>query len=389
MEINMYNIRLLNKISPSGLAMLDKSKYICAEDMEKPDGVIVRSASMHDMDIPDSVLAVARAGAGTNNIPVDKCSEKGIVVFNTPGGNANAVKELTMAGLLLSARKIVPAMAWAQTLAGKAGDVPGLVEKGKSQFVGPELKGKTLGVIGLGAIGVMVANTARHFGMEVLGYDPYISVDVAWTLSRSVKHAASLKQIYENSDFITLHVPLTKETKGMVNSQSIAAMKHGVRILNFSRGELVETEDILAALEEKQVYCYVTDFPTDEMLGNRGVLAMPHLGASTPESEDNCAEMAAKQLGDFLENGNIVNSVNLPNVRAERTGRPRITVVHANRPNMISQITGAVVGNINNLANNSRGDYAYTMFDVDEGVTDAIVDKLNAIDGVIRVTSIR
>ena len=385
----MRKIKLMNKISPSGLEILEKAGYKCAEDIESPDGMIVRSASLHDIEIPASVRGIARAGAGTNNIPVDKCSENGIVVFNTPGGNANAVKELTIMGLLLSARKSFPAMQWVQGLKGKGGEVPKLVEKEKSRFTGPELKGKKLGVVGLGAIGVMVANTASHFGMEIFGYDPYLSVDAAWSLSRNVRHAKSLKEIYENCDFISLHVPLTGETRGMVNSQSIAAMKPGVRILNFSRGELVDTADILAALDDKQVYCYVTDFPNDEVLGHSGVIALPHLGASTPESEDNCAEMAAVQLKEFLENGNIRNSVNMPEIYVERTAKPRITVMHINKPYMISQITGAVGKNINNLLNNSKGDYAYMLIDLDEEVSPDVLSKLSAIDGVIRVRAIK
>lgn len=385
----MRKIKLLNKISPSGLEILEDAGYKCSEDMENPDGVIVRSASMHDVEIPTSVRAIARAGAGTNNIPVEKCSEMGVVVFNTPGGNANAVKELTIMGLLLSARKSFPAMQWAQSLKGKGAEVPALVEKGKSKYTGPELKGKKLGVIGLGAIGVMVCNTASHFGMEIYGYDPYLNVDAAWNLSRAIKRAKSLKEIYDNCDFITLHVPLSGETKGMINSQSIATMKPGVRILNFSRAELVVNEDIIAAVDEKQVYCYITDFPNDELLGHYGIIALPHLGASTPESEDNCAEMAAAQLKDYLETGNIRNSVNMPSIQVDRSSCPRITVLHRNVPNMISRITAAVGRNINNFTNNSRGEYAYSLIDVDGVVTPDVLDKLKGIDGVIRVRDIK
>ncbi|MFV0400357.1 MAG: 3-phosphoglycerate dehydrogenase family protein [Oscillospiraceae bacterium] len=381
----MYKVQLLNKISPAGMARLD-SKYQCAEQMDNPDAIIVRSASMHDMELPDSLLAVARAGAGTNNIPIDKCSGKGIVVFNTPGANANAVKELVIEALLLSARKVYPAMNWVQTLKGEGDAVPALVEKGKSKFAGPELRGKKLGVIGLGAIGVLVCNAARHLGMEIYGHDPYISVDGAWSLSRDVIHAANLKDIFDNCDFITLHVPLTNETKGMVNSSSIASMKDGVRLLNFSRAELVDTEDIITAVDEKKVYCYVTDFPTDDLLGHPGILAIPHLGASTPESEDNCAAMAADEIRDFLENGNIRNSVNMPNTQMPRSGRPRVTVIHNNKPSMIAKITGAVGENINNLANNSRGDYAYSILDLDTMISDSALKALQDIDGVIRVS---
>lgn len=385
----MYQIKLLNKIGPSGLAALERAGYKCGDDIENPAGILVRSASMHDFELPPSLRAVARAGAGTNNIPIERCSQNGIVVFNTPGANANAVKELTIMGLLLSARKVFPAMQWVQELKGGGGEVPAQVEKGKSKFTGPELKGKKLGVIGLGAIGVMVCNAATHLGLEIYGYDPYISVDAAWNLSRGVKHAKTLKDIYENCDFITLHVPLNGETRGMVNSETIASMKPGMRILNFSRAELVETADIIAAVEEKQVYCYITDFPTDELLGHNGIIVLPHLGASTPESEENCAVMAASQLRDFLETGNIKNSVNLPDVQVERDGLARITVFHMNKPQMISQIAGAVGCNINNLTNKSKGEYAYSLFDLDCGVNDAIVGNLKKIDGVIRVTVIQ
>ncbi len=387
----MYKIQLLNNISPSGLALLSKSEYLCGNDIDNPHGIIVRSASMHDMELPDSVLAIARAGAGVNNIPVAKCSEKGIVVFNTPGANANAVKELTLAGLLLSARKIFPSMQWAQTLKDQGAEVPALVEKGKSKFSGPELGGKKLGVIGLGAIGVMVCNAACQLDMEVYGYDPYLSVNTALKLSREVHHATSLQEIYQNCDFITLHVPLSTETRGMINSQSIASMKHGVRIVNFSRGELVEDDDIVAAVDEKQVYCYITDFPNEKLLGHNGIIALPHLGASTPESEVNCAEMAARQIREFLETGNIRNSVNLPDVSAPRDpSRVRITIMHKNIPNMISQISGATGGsNIHHLNNNSRGEFAYTLMDLDGGVISDIVGNLNKIDGVIRVTVLK
>lgn len=386
----MFQIRLLNKISPSGLAILDQRDFACNEEMAHPDAVVVRSASMHDMEIPDTVRAIARAGAGVNNIPLEKCSQQGIVVFNTPGANANAVKELAIAGLLLSARKIFPAMQWAQTLKDKGDEVPALVEKGKNKFTGPELAGKKLGVIGLGAIGVQVCNTARHFNMEVYGYDPFLSVDTALKLSRAIHHVTNLQEIFQNCDFITLHLPLTPDTRGMINSACIGSMKHGVRLINFSRGELVDDDDMLAALEEKQIYCYITDFPNAKLLGNNGVIALPHLGASTPESEVNCAEMAARQLKDFLLTGNVRNSVNLPDVYVPYDrDRTRITIVHKNIPNMITQISGAPSGsNIHHLTNNSKGAYAYTIMDLDGGVIPEIVEKLKAIDGVIRVTVI-
>ena len=388
----MYHVQMLNKISPTGLDVFDKSKFNLTEEGASADAVIVRSASMHDLELAPSLKAVARAGAGVNNIPVEKCSEKGIVVFNTPGANANAVKELVICGLLMSARKVYPGMQWVQTLKGQGAEVPAQVEKGKSKFVGPELAGKKLGVVGLGAIGIKVANFARHLGMEVYGYDPYMSVETAWNISRDIRHAHNLKEIYENCDFISLHVPCTPETKGMINSQSINMMKHGVRLLNFARAELVSNEDLLEGLEEQQIRCYLTDFATDELLGHPGVLVMPHLGASTPESEDNCAQMAAAQLVDFLENGNIINSVNLPDVSMPRAGSMRLGVIHKNIPAMITQITTAISDeklNIENLTNKSKKEYAYTMVDLDGNLSDTLVERLSAIEGVVRVTIYR
>ncbi|MCI5802129.1 MAG: phosphoglycerate dehydrogenase [Oscillospiraceae bacterium] len=385
----MYQILTLNKISPLGLDHFDKAKYQCGGEQAAPDGIVVRSASMHDMELPVSLKAIARAGAGVNNIPVDVCSEKGIVVFNTPGANANAVKEMVIAGLLLSARKVIPAIEWAGTLKGQGDQVGKLVEKGKGQFVGPELAGKKLGVIGLGAIGVLVANCARHLGMKVYGYDPYLSVDAAWKLSRDVVHAKNVKEIYENCDFISVHVPLNAGTKGMINSEAIKLMRPGVRVLNFSRDGLVESADMLEALAAGKVERYVTDFPTEEMLGVENVVAIPHLGASTPESEDNCAEMAVLQLMDYLENGNIVNSVNLPSVSLGQKQGARIGVIHKNIPNMLSQITQTISTenmNIANMMNKSKGDHAYTLLDIEGAVGQPILDKIKAIDGVIRVS---
>lgn len=384
----MYNILTLNKISPIGLEKFDKNKYSYASEGENPDAVLVRSASMHDMEFPASLKAIARAGAGVNNIPLDKCSEAGIVVFNTPGANANAVKELVLCALLLSSRKIVPAIEWAKGLKGEGENVAKLAEKGKSQFVGPEIKGKKLGVIGLGAIGILVANAAVHLGMEVYGYDPYISVDAAWGLSRSVKHAKTLGEIYENSDYITIHVPSTPETKGMINSESIQTMKHGVRIMNFARGDLVVKEDILAALDEKAVKVYITDFLEDEYLDHPGIIGLPHLGASTPESEDNCASMAAEELIDFLENGNITNSVNLPPVSMPRTTDVRLGVIHRNVPSMLTQISAIMAErgiNIENMTNKSKKDFAYTLLDVVGEVDKDIVAQLEGVEGIIRV----
>lgn len=385
----MKYIQTLNKISPAGLEIFDAGRFQCAEEYPSPDAIMVRSAAMHDMEFGSQLKAIARAGAGTNNIPVDRCSEQGIVVFNTPGANANAVKELVILGLLLSSRKVVPGIEWVKTLKDEGENVGKLVEKGKSQFVGPEVSGKKLGIIGLGAIGGLVANCALHLGMEVYGYDAFISVDAAWKLSRNIHHAASLKEIYENCDYITLHVPSTPETKGMINSQSIQMMKHGVRILNFARGDLVVNADMLQALDEKNVRCYITDFPSAELLDHPGVIAIPHLGASTPESEDNCARMAAQELVDYLENGNIRNSVNLPNAEMPRSGRCRIAVIHRNQPNMISQITQTVSNagiNIENMLNKSKKDYAYTMLDVNDDIDNEQLAKLSAISDVIRVT---
>ena len=387
----MFKIKTLNNISPAGLSRFDINEYEVGNDIEHEDGIILRSASMHEMEFEPSLKAVARAGAGVNNIPVEKCAEQGIVVFNTPGANANAVKELVMTGLLISARKVYPGMAWVQTLKGEEG-VDKLVEKGKNKFIGPELAGKSLGVIGLGAIGIKVANLALHLGMKVYGYDPFISVASAWELSRSVVHAKTLEEIYKNCDFITIHVPQNKDTKGMINAASIRSMKQGVRILNFARGGLVNDDDMLEALEEGNVRCYVTDFPNEKLLGNKGVLAIPHLGASTPESEDNCARMAAEELIDFLENGNIKNSVNFPNVSLDRSGDARIGCIHKNMPNIIAQISGcfgAANANIENMVNKSKNDYAYTLIDVNGEVTKDIVEKLSQIEGVIRVNVYR
>ena len=329
------NICTLNKIAACGTDRL--AGYTITDDMAGAAGVMVRSAAMHDMDLPDTLLGIARAGAGVNNIPIDKCSEQGIVVFNTPGANANAVKELVLAGLFLASRKVVDGIAWAGTLKGEGDAVGKLVEKGKGAFVGPEILGKKLGVIGLGAIGVLVANAAVALGMDVYGYDPFLSVDAAWKLSRHIHHANTLDEIYAECDYITVHVPLAADTKGMLGEAAFAAMKDGVRILNFSRAGLVDSNAMLAALEAGKVAAYVVDFPTDEMLGVQGVVAIPHLGASTPESEDNCAVMAANQLKAYLENGNIINSVNFPDVDVPRAGDVRVCVLHQNIPNMLAQ----------------------------------------------------
>ena len=380
------NICTLNKIAACGTDRL--AGCTITDQMDGAAGVMIRSAAMHDMDLPDTLLGIARAGAGVNNIPIDKCSEQGIVVFNTPGANANAVKELVLAGLFLASRKVVDGIAWAQTLKGEGDAVGKLVEKGKGAFVGPEILGKKLGVVGLGAIGVLVANAAVALGMDVYGYDPFLSVDAAWKLSRHIHHANTLDEIYAECDYITIHVPLVPDTKGMLNEAAFAAMKDGVRILNFSRAGLVDSDAMLAALEAGKVAAYVVDFPTDEMLGVQGVVAIPHLGASTPESEDNCAVMAANQLKAYLEDGNIINSVNFPDVNVPRAGDVRVCVLHRNIPNMLAQISSVVSAcgvNIASMTNKSRKDLAYTLLDVEGAVCDDVADKIAAIDGIIRV----
>lgn len=388
----MYQIHTLNKISKAGLKHFDAAKYTVGEDVQNPDAVLVRSAAMHDMEFGKELLAIARAGAGVNNIPVDRCAKEGIVVFNTPGANANAVKELVILGLLLSSRNVPDALTFAQSLNGEGEAIPKLVEKGKGQFVGPEIKGKTLGVIGLGAIGVMVCNAAKSMGMTVLGYDPYLSVDAAWALSRSIIHTKNVEDIYKNCDYVTIHVPYNPDTKHMINADVISTMKDGVRVLNFARGELVDDDAMLAALESGKVSRYVTDFPNEKTVGAKGVVAIPHLGASTPESEDNCASMAAVQVIDYLENGNIVNSVNMPSVSAPRNGGARICIIHKNIPKMLQRISGSFgeIGiNIENMTNRSRGDYAYTIIDLEEKeVSEELVGRLEAVDGIVRARMI-
>ena len=386
----MFNILTLNKIAACGTDRLGDN-YKVADDVQSPDAIMVRSAAMHDMEFDAATVAIARAGAGVNNIPLDKCTEKGIVVFNTPGANANAVKELVLAGLFMCSRKVLPAIEWAKTLKGNGAEVGKMVEKGKGAFAGPEIMGKKLGVIGLGAIGILVANAASTLGMEVYGYDPYLSVDAAWKLSRSIKHAADMNEIFKECDYITVHVPLTPDTKGFINNDSIATMKDGVRILNFARGDLVDSDAIIDALANGKVAAYVTDFPSDEVIGVDGVIAIPHLGASTPESEENCAVMAADEIREYLENGNIVNSVNMPNVVVPRSTAVRVCIVHNNIPNMIAQISSAVSAcniNIEKLNNQSRKDFAYTILDV-EAIDDAAIESIKAIDGVIRVRVIK
>ena len=382
----MHKILCLNKISPIGTDRLG-ADYEFSTDMQNPEGILVRSAAMHDMELPKELLAIARAGAGVNNIPIPKCSENGIVVFNTPGANANAVKELVLAALFMTSRKIVPAIDWAKTLKGSGKEVSKLVEKGKGAFAGPEITGKKLGVIGLGAIGVLVANAAHRLGMQVYGFDPFLSVDAAWHLSSSVEKAASMDDIFAKCDYITVHVPLNDSTRGLIGADALAKMKNGVRILNFSRGELVDTAAILPALESGHVAAYATDFPDDALIGVENVLAIPHLGASTPESEDNCAVMAVDQIKDYLENGNITNSVNFPAISMPRDSHPRISIAHRNIPNTIGSFA-AVCGeeniNIENMLSKSRGDWAYTILDVSGDVTPELAEKLEALEPVVR-----
>ena len=384
----MYKVQTLNKIAKIGLDVFD-DKYTYGDEVENPDGIILRSFNMHEMELPESLAAVARAGAGVNNIPIDKCSEKGIVVFNTPGANANAVKELVIAGLLLASRRVVQGIKWAKTLIGEGDQVSKLVEKGKSNFAGPEIQGKTLGIIGLGAIGIRVANAAHALGMNVIGYDPYLSVDAAWRMTRAAEHAKTVDDVLAKSDYISIHVPATKDTKGMFNADLFKKVKKGVRLLNFSRAELVDTDAVLAALEDGTVAEYVTDFATEDLLKSDRVVCLPHLGASTPESEDNSAVMAAQELKDFLENGNIVNSVNFPNCDMGKVCGSRVTIAHKNIPAMLNQITDVFTKdsiNIENMVNKSKGDYAYTMIDTHTDVTDAMLADIKAIDGVIKVS---
>ena len=383
----MYTIKTLNAISPVGLAKLPPHLFEVDSDAAEPQGILVRSADLHDMPLPDSLLAISRAGAGTNNIPIDKCTAAGIVVFNTPGANANAVAELVVGALVAGSRNMPDAVNWAQRLKGS----PTLakdVEKGKKQFVGPELRGKVLGVIGLGAIGAKVANAAVALGMEVLGYDPYISIDAAWSLSRSVQHCVSLADMLPRCDYLTIHVPYMPSTKHTINAQTLNLCKDGVRVLNFARGELVDTAAMLAALENGKAAQYFCDFPSEELLGVKGVYCTPHLGASTPESETNCAVMAAAELSDYLKNGNISHSVNLPDVSQPRAGGRRVCVIHKNEPGVISAITGVLTSaslNIENMVNKSRKDVAYTMIDVTGNLDPALAGKLAATGSVIRV----
>ncbi len=385
----MLKIQTLNKIDHEGLQVFPLSKYEIANEISNPDAILLRSFSMHEMELPASLKAIARAGAGVNNIPIDRCTDKGVVVFNTPGANANGVKELVIAGMLLSSRDIVGGIAWAQTLAAEGDKVPALVEKGKAAFSGTELKGKTLAIIGLGDIGVLVANVAKSLGMRVIGFDPFITVDHAWKLDQSIVRSESIESCLSQADFITLHVPLMDATRSLINSEKIAVMKDGVKILNFARGELVSNQDIIAGIERKKIGCYVTDFPDASLLNVPGVIPIPHLGASTNESEVNCAIMGANQLIDFLENGNIRNSVNFPKAVMDRTCCARMIIANRNIPTMVSQITAILARdgiNIANMLNRNKNEVAYNIIDTDQKeIPDQVKQKIEAIDGVLMV----
>ncbi|PGY08322.1 phosphoglycerate dehydrogenase [Bacillus sp. AFS031507] len=386
----MKTIKTLNNIAESGLNVFNKDNFTIDNDSENPDAIVVRSFNMHSLELGHNVKAIARAGAGVNNIPVEKCTEQGIVVFNTPGANANAVKEMVLTTLMASSRNLFDGIAWTKALEGQGDQVPKLVEAGKKQFVGKEIKGKTLGVIGLGAIGALVANDALDLDMDVIGFDPFISVDTAWNLSRNVQRAMTIEQLFANSDYITVHVPLTDDTRGMFNQATFSIMKSGVHILNFSRGELVNETDMAAALEGGKVGKYITDFPNENVLKMKNAIPIPHLGASTQESEENCAIMAARQVKNFLETGNIKNSVNFPNASIPYTGKKRVAVFHKNVPNMVGQLTLAISSynlNIADMINRSRGEYAYTMIDIDNKVNGDIIpglqEKIDQIGGIV------
>ncbi|MDR0910463.1 MAG: phosphoglycerate dehydrogenase [Spirochaetaceae bacterium] len=387
----MFKIQTMNKISPVGLNLFTRDNYEVASELPNPDAILVRSADLNKMEIPASVKAIARAGAGYNNIPVAQCTEKGIVVFNTPGANANAVKELVITSLLLASRNIIGGIEWAKSIADKADEVPDLIEKGKSKFEGPEIRGKTLGVVGMGAIGVMVANDALALGMNVIGYDPFISVEAAWNLSRNVTRAETLESMLGKVDYLTLHLPLGEQTKGMFDADKFKAIKPGAKIINLARGGLMRDADLLAALNEGKVGLYITDFPNAELLKCDKVISIPHLGASTPEAEENCAEMAAKQLINYLEYGEIVNSVNFPKSHLEKNSPHRLLVANKNIPNMVGQITTILAeGNINitELVNHHRDDIAYNIIDTEQEITPALLEKIQTVDGIIRVRTV-
>ena len=382
----MYQVKLFNKISNAGLSLLKPEAYTCSEDFENYDAIMVRSAKLHDLEFPKNLKCIARAGAGVNNIPLDKCTENGIVVFNTPGANANAVKELVLCALLLSSRNIVGGANWVKTLAGNGDKIGAMAEKGKSNFAGPEIAGKTLGVIGLGAIGVRVANAALALGMEVIGYDPYLSVNAALQIQRGVRYTADLNEIFANSDYITVHVPLMDSTRGIVSREGIALMKDGVRILNFARDGLCDEDAVIEGLESGKIACYCCDFASERMLAQPNALCLPHLGASTPESEDNCARMAAEELIEYLETGTIRNSVNFPNLRVPREANIRICIMHRNMPNLIARLSTTLSDrgiNIENMGSRPRDEIAYTIMETNNELTPETKAALQAVEGVI------
>ncbi|MEG0780436.1 MAG: phosphoglycerate dehydrogenase [Oscillospiraceae bacterium] len=384
----MYRIKTMNKLSTAGLNTFDREKYTVREDCTDEDAILVRSAKLHGYAFPNSLLAVARAGSGVNNIPIDRCTEAGVAVFSTPGANANAVKELVLCALLMASRDVEGATRWVRAQIEDGVDITTVAEKGKSAFAGPELYQKALGIIGLGAIGALVGNLALSLGMHVYGYDPYLSVESALRLDRHIHVVKSLEELYRKADYITIHIHYTPQTRWIIDAKAIAGMKRGVRLINLARGELVNDEAMLAALETGKVAVYVTDFPTNQLMKARHVVGLPHLGASTPESEQNCAVMAAQELQDYLENGNIRNSVNLPNASQERSGVCRLCVIHKNVPAMLANITGLLSGsgvNVENLSNKSRGDYAYTIVDMSCSMDAAILDAVSALPGIIRV----
>lgn len=386
-----HRILILNKISSHGLKRLPPENFETGSELADPDAILVRSAKMHDMSVASSVQAIGRAGAGTNNIPVAEMSKRGVVVFNTPGANANAVKELVLTGMLMAARNIAPAMKFVEGLQGDDATLSKAVEDGKKHFAGIELPGRTLGIIGLGAVGGMVADTALKLGMKVLGYDPEITVDAAWRLSSDVKRALSVDDVFKNSDFVTLHVPLIDATRHLVNVERVGLMKHGAVLVNFAREGVIEEQAVLDGLESKKLRAYICDFPTESMKDHPGVVAFPHLGASTVEAEDNCAVMVANQIRDFLENGNIVNSVNFPSVQMPRESPYRLAIANANVPNMLGQISSAMAAaglNIHNMVNKSRGDMAYTLVDLDSEVPASVIAQLKAIEGVLNVRTL-
>jgi D-3-phosphoglycerate dehydrogenase len=388
----MFKIQTLNKISPEGLKRFPMDEYEIASEFQAPVAILVRSAKMHDMQLPSSVKAIGRAGAGVNNIPIEACTEQGIVVFNTPGANANAVKELVVAAMLLSSRNLMQGINWTKTLAGEGAEVPKIVEKGKADFIGPEIQGKTLGVIGLGAIGMLVANAGEGLGMNVVGYDPYISIDSAWGLSKNVKKAISLDSLLQEADYISLHVPLVDSTKEFLNKAKFEIMKSGIRIMNFARGGLLNQKDLFQALDSDKVASFVTDFPEADLINHPKVICIPHLGASTPESEDNCALMVVDQVRDFLENGNVKNSVNFPNATMPRNGRNRLIIANKNIPRMVGNITAVLADeniNIADMLNKHFGDIAYNIIDIDGDISDEKVQKIRDIQGVFMVRLLR